>query len=133
MEYPARVRSTGGRRGRVWNETKSLDSVVVPPGSSAAGVTPEEFLGAAWSSCYGSAYAAAAREAGVSADVEFQADVVLSVTDNDYTVSRATLTVIARDQDPLTVQDLAAQAHARCPISKLLESGVHEVSINVTS
>lgn len=133
MEYPSRVRSAGGRSGRVWNESRSLDVAVVPPGVTAPGVTPEEFLGAAWTSCYGSAFAAAVREAGLTAEAEFQADVVLSVTDGEYSVSSAVLTVTAPDIDPTALDELAAQAHARCPISKVLGSGVREVSIKVTA
>lgn len=128
MEYTAKVSATGGRQGRVWTATGSIDSRVVPPGVTAPGVTPEELLGAAWGACYGGAYAFEARQAGIATDPEFSVEVVLDVNDGVYTISRAVLTVLA-ETDHDAVREVARLAHARCPVSKVFEHGVSEVRV----
>lgn len=128
MEYTANVRATGGRKGKVWTPSGSIDSRVVAPGVTAPGVTPEELLGAAWGACYGGAYAVEARAAGVVTDPEFAVEVVLDVDDGIYTISRAVLTVLAGD-DGDTVREVARRAHERCPVSKVFEHGVGEVRV----
>lgn len=131
MDYSSTARATGGRRGRVWTETGSIDSKVVPPGVNAPGVTPEELLAGAWAACYGGAYAFEARLAGVTTDPEFHVDVVLSVNDGTYEITRATLTVMATSGDPAALRDIAEKAHIRCPVSKVFANGMSSVNVEV--
>lgn len=133
MEYISQISATGGRGGRVWNESGSLDTAVGAPGVRAEGVTPEELLAAAWGACYGSAYAAEARAAGVATDPKFEVEVVLSVHDGIYTISRAALRVVAPDDDPSAVRATAALADARCPISKMFGNGIDEVIVTTVA
>ena len=130
-EFPAHVQARGGRKGRVWNESRTLDLAVIPPGVAGTGVTPEEMIAAAWGSCYGSAYAAGARAAGISVDPQISVEVVLGVEDNEYTITRAALTLSAApEDDPAVVREVSAVAHARCPISKVLEHGGAVVTVD---
>lgn len=131
MEYSSTARATGGRKGRVWTDTGSIDSKVVPPGVNAAGVTPEELLAGAWAACYGGAYAYEANLAGAPADPEFHVEIVLSVHDRSYEITRAELTVISPSGDPATLRDVAAKAHARCPVSKVFANGISSISVQV--
>ncbi|OWU84708.1 hypothetical protein ATO6_10200 [Oceanicola sp. 22II-s10i] len=133
MEYPSTARATGGRKGRVWTETGSIDSKVIPPGVTTPGVTPEELLAGAWAACYGGAYAYEANLAGVPTDPEFHVEVVLSVNDGVYEITKATLTVMATSGDPATLKDVADKAHIRCPVSKVFANGMATVSVGVGS
>jgi osmotically inducible protein OsmC len=131
MEHVAQVNATGGRTGRVWTESGSIDATVVPPGATTPGVTPEELLAAAWGACYGSAYAFEARAAGISPTPQFAIEVVLDVDEGVYTVSRATLAVPAGDDNQEVVREVAQRAHVRCPISKVLAGGVSAVEVRL--
>lgn len=129
MEHAALVRAAGGRRGRVWTDSGSINSAVVMPGSAASGVTPEELLAAAWGACYGSAYAAEARAEGIAPDPHLVVEVVLDVDEGVYTISRASLTVLADGDQEAAAREVAGRAHARCPISKVFEVGISDVRV----
>lgn len=133
VEYAAHAKATGGRRGRVWTETGSIDSRVTPPGVETNGVTPEELLAAAWGACYGGAYAFEARAAGVTTDPEFAVEVVLDVEDGYFEITRAVLTVLAPNENQAIVREVAEKAHARCPVSKVLAGGIGELRVGTGS
>lgn len=131
VEYVSKAKATGGRKGRVWTESGSIDNKVVPPGVSVPGVTPEELLAAAWGACYGGAYAFEANLAGVPTTPEFHVEVVLNVDNGAYDISRAELTVISTEGDPAILAEVAAKAHARCPVSKAFVNGIASVAVEV--
>jgi osmotically inducible protein OsmC len=96
------------------------------------GSNPEELIGAAHAACYSMFLSALMGGAGITpASIATTSTITLDpATEGSPTVTRAHLaTVVKADAPEEKVRELAAQAKARCPISKLLKA---EVTLEVT-
>jgi osmotically inducible protein OsmC len=96
------------------------------------GSNPEELVGAAHASCYAMFLAALMEGEGVTAEaIDARSTVTLDpATEGSPTVTAAHLAVrIAADAPAAQLTELAEQAKANCPISKLLKA---EVTLEVT-
>lgn len=91
------------------------------------GSNPEELVGAAHASCYAMFLAALMEGEGVTAEaIDARSTVTLDpATEGSPTVTAAHLAVrIAADAPAAQLTELAEQAKANCPISKLLKAEV---------
>lgn len=98
----------------------------------AKGTNPEELIAAAHASCFTMALSFALAKAGhEQGTLETEANVTLEKEGEGFTVTRSDLTLtgkvagIARDE----FEQLATEAKANCPISKLLNA---EISLETT-
>lgn len=90
------------------------------------GTNPEELVGAAHASCFSMALAKALEDAGIAnVSIETKSDITLEKDGAGFTVTKAHLTTsISGDGDKAKIEELAAEAKANCPISKLLNAEV---------
>jgi osmotically inducible protein OsmC len=91
------------------------------------GSNPEELIAAAHASCFTMALSLILGEAGLTADrLETSAVVTLEKQEDGFAVTASHLTLKATipGTDDETFQDLAAEAKANCPISKLLRADI---------
>ncbi|MXO52077.1 OsmC family peroxiredoxin [Erythrobacter gaetbuli] len=89
----------------------------------AAGTNPEELVAAAHASCFTMALSFKLAEAGFSdGKVETEAKVTLEKLDGGFTVTRSALSTKGSvpGMDQAKFEELAADAKANCPISRLL-------------
>ena len=98
------------------------------------GTNPEELIAAAHAGCFSMAFAKALTDAGFPpTSVETTANVHLEKTDAGMTVTRIDLvtdaTVPGIDKDQF--DEIAQDAKATCPISRLLSPGA-EITLNAT-
>lgn len=126
MDYASTALATGGRKGRVWTESGSIDSKVVRPASPQKVSRLRNF-----SRGPGEPVMAGPNLAGVPTDPQFRVDVVLSVNDGTYEITRAELTVLVIESDREVLAEVAAKAHASCPVSKVFANGISSVSVEV--
>lgn len=92
-----------------------------------AGSNPEELIGAAHAACYSMFLSALMGGAGITpASISTTSTITLDpTTEGSPTVTKAHLvTVVKADARAEKVHELAAQAKANCPISKLLKAEV---------
>ena len=92
-----------------------------------AGSNPEELIGAAHAACYSMFLSALMGGAGITpASISTTSTITLDpATEGSPTVTKAHLvTVVKADASAEKVHELAAQAKANCPISKLLKAEV---------
>jgi osmotically inducible protein OsmC len=91
------------------------------------GSNPEELIAAAHASCFTMALSLILGEAGLTAQkMETSAVVTLEKQEDGFAVTASHLTLKASISgvDDETFQDLAAEAKANCPISKLLNAEI---------
>jgi osmotically inducible protein OsmC len=91
------------------------------------GSNPEELIAAAHASCFTMALSLILGEAGLTASkMETKAVVTLEKQEDGFAVTASHLTLKASISgvDDETFQDLAAEAKANCPISKLLKADI---------
>ena len=96
------------------------------------GTNPEELLGAAHAGCFTMALSRRLGEAGLTAEkMETTAEVTLAQVDGGYAITTVHLTLTAKvpGADQARFQELAAQAKAGCPVSKVLKA---EISLDAT-
>ncbi|MBI1217706.1 MAG: OsmC family peroxiredoxin [Rhodobacteraceae bacterium] len=96
------------------------------------GSNPEELIGAAHAACYSMFLSALMGGAGITpASITTTSTITLDpTTEGSPTVTKAHLaTVVKADAPEAKLRELAAQAEAGCPISKLLRA---EVTLEVT-
>lgn len=130
--FVSRATGTGGRGGLVWSEAESYRHAVAAPGTDTGAVTPEEMLAGAWAACFGGAFALMAGKRGLDAsEARFHAAVTLEaeVKQLHFEVSRAELNVEVAGIDDEALEQLVAEAHAICPISKLFVGGAADVRV----
>jgi lipoyl-dependent peroxiredoxin len=92
-----------------------------------AGTNPEELLGAAHASCFTMALAFRLTANSTPAEeLQTEAKVDMLKTDAGWTIPSITLTVNAKIPgiDDAKFQELAADAKANCPISKVLKPAI---------
>lgn len=127
--YTARVDNTGGTAGEVRVE----GGPTLPtggPSPDAEGLNPEQFLAMAWSTCLGETLKAVLRDEAIEAEGHVRVEVELhSNPAGGYRFAPRALVSIPGVADG-EARRLAAAAHARCPVSRLLDrpgSGTVEV------
>ena len=91
------------------------------------GTNPEELIAAAHASCFTMALSFKLAEAGHSdGTIETEAKVSLEKGDGGFSVTKSALATKAKvpGLDKATFEELAADAKATCPISKLLDTEI---------
>src|SRR6516164_8539504 len=120
--YTAKTHTTGGRENGVSRSSDGrLDVRFSTPGSERIGATPEQLFASAWSACFESAIALAAR----GRKIMLPADVAIDAnqTDSGYFLSvrlNVSLPGIARD----VARALMDDAHRICPYSKATHGNI---------
>jgi osmotically inducible protein OsmC len=94
---------------------------------SGPGTNPEELIGAAHSGCFAMAFSLMLGEAGFTAErIEVRAAVTLEKTGDGFSITSSHLDVTAKipgiDQAKFT--EIANQAKAGCPVSKVLKTNI---------
>ena len=99
--------------------------------SDEPGTNPEELIGAAHAACFSMALSNMMTQAGIGGiDIRTTSKITLEKDGDGFTVTKAHLvTQISGDGDRAKIEDLAQQAKAGCPISKLLNA---EVTMDAT-
>ncbi|MBX7481485.1 OsmC family protein [Qipengyuania qiaonensis] len=93
----------------------------------AKGTNPEELIAAAHASCFTMALSFKLAETGFSdGSVTTSAEVTLERGDDGFTVTKSALSTKGRvpGMDRAKFEELAAEAKATCPISKLLNAEI---------
>ena len=122
--YTARIRTVGGREnGFARSSDGRLDVVLSTPGSPRIGTNPEQLFAAAWSACFESAIADAARKRRVAlpANTAISAEVGRILAGDGHHLS-ARLSVSLPGIDPATAKILLDDAQQICPTRKLCET-----------
>jgi len=91
------------------------------------GSNPEELIAAAHASCFTMALSLILGEAGLTAEkMETSAVVTLEQQDGGFAITASKVTLKAKipGPDDATFQELAANAKAGCPVSKLLKADI---------
>ncbi len=94
---------------------------------SGPGTNPEELIGAAHAGCFSMALSLLLGQAGITPDkIETHAAVTLDKVGDGYEITASHLTVSARipGADPAKFNEIANQAKAGCPVSKLLKAKI---------
>ena len=94
---------------------------------SGPGTNPEELIGAAHSGCFAMAFSLMLGEAGFTPErIEVRAAVTLEKTGDGFSITSSHLDVTAKipgiDQARFT--EIANQAKAGCPVSKVLKTNI---------
>lgn len=132
--YTARVENRAGTSGRVLIRDSSAVELGAPgpdadgslelptggPRRTATGFNPEQFLAMAWSTCLGETLRVVLTEQGLEAESSVSVEVGLhrDPAGGFRFAPRALVRLDALAPD--RARELAAAAHARCPVSKLL-------------
>ncbi|MCF3972944.1 OsmC family protein [Paracoccus salsus] len=95
------------------------------------GTNPEELVGAAHAACFSMALSKMLEEAGITGiSIQTTSKITLEQDGEGFSVTKAHLeTRISGDGDKARIEELAQQAKAGCPISKLLNA---EISLDAT-
>ena len=91
------------------------------------GTNPEELIAAAHASCFTMALSFALAKAGFSdGTLETSAKITLDQKDGGFTITRSDLDLKAKVPgiDPAKFAEIAADAKANCPVSKVLNAEV---------
>ncbi len=91
------------------------------------GTNPEELIGAAHAGCFTMALSGVLGRAGLTAErMQTKAEVTLEKEGEGFAITAVHLTLRARipGADDATFQELAAQAKAGCPVSKVLNAAI---------
>jgi len=94
---------------------------------SGPGTNPEELIGAAHAGCFSMALSLLLGQAGITPDkIETHAAVTLDKVGDGYEITASHLTVSAKipGADPAKFNEIANQAKAGCPVSKLLKAKI---------
>lgn len=133
--YTGRVKSTGGRNGRIASDDGLIDmDITVPPGLGGKGdkPNPELLFAAGYAACFGNAVIYAAKGQGIELapeDVKTTAQVELFSTDAGEFKLRVHLDNEVRGVDQGKAEELVSQGHAVCPYSNATRGNV-EVTLS---
>lgn len=97
-----------------------------------AGTNPEELIGAAHAGCFTMALSLALNKAGFTADqLDTKALVTLEQDETGFVISAVALTLEAKvpNIEDAQFQEIAADAKANCPVSRLLDT---EITLKAT-
>lgn len=124
--HTAKTRTVGGREnGFARSSDGRLDVVLASPGSARIGTNPEQLFAAAWSTCFNSAIADAARKRRITlpSNSVVSAEIDLVQSDDGHRL-RARLDVSLPGVDRDVARNLIAEAREICPYSKALGNNV---------
>jgi Ohr subfamily peroxiredoxin len=130
--HTAKTRTTGGREnGASRSSDGRLDVRLATPGSARIGTTPEELFAAAWSACFESAIALAARKRKITLPAEpaIDAEIDLNLADGGYFL-RTRLNISLPGVEREVAQTLVDEAHHICPYSKATRGNI-DIIINL--
>jgi len=129
--YTGKTHTTGGRDGASQSSDARLDIKLSAPGSTFAGMNPEQLLAAGWSACFIGAMgiAAAKLKIRLPAETAVDAEIDLGTTDGAYFL-QARLNISLPGLDREVASALANAAHETCPYSKATRGNI-DVVINV--
>jgi lipoyl-dependent peroxiredoxin len=130
--HTAKTHTTGGREnGASRSSDGRLDVRLATPGSARIGTNPEELFAAAWSACFESAIALAARKRNITlqADPSIDAEVDLNLADGGYFL-RTRLNISLPGVQREVAQTLVDEAHNICPYSKATRGNI-DIIINL--
>jgi osmotically inducible protein OsmC len=130
--YGSAVWSGGLKDGKGSISTKSGALKEYPYGFASRfegkpGTNPEELIGAAHAACFIMALSLILGEAKLTAEkMDCQADVTLAKQPDGYAITAVHLTLKAKipGVDNAKFQELAANAKAGCPVSKVLKADI---------
>jgi len=130
--YGSAVWSGGLKDGKGAISTKSGALKDYPYGFGSRfegkpGTNPEELIGGAHAGCFTMALSLILSEAKLTAEkMETQADVTLEKQGDGFAITSVHLTLKAKipGADDAKFQELAAEAKAGCPVSKLLNTKI---------
>jgi Ohr subfamily peroxiredoxin len=130
--YTAKTRTTGGREhGIARSSDGHLDVKLATPGSPRIGTNPEQLFAAAWSACFESAIALAARARKITlGEVTIDAELDLRIADGGGYFLSALLDISIPGMDRTVAQDLVHQAEQICPYSKATRGNI-DVTLNL--
>jgi len=130
--HTGKTRTAGGRENGVSRSSDGrLDIRFATPGSARIGTNPEQLFAAAWSACFESAIALAARKGktALPGGSVVDAEVDLNVGDNGQFLS-VRLNISLPGIDRTLAQALIDAAHEVCPYSKATRSNI-DITINL--
>jgi len=130
--YTARTRTTGGRdHGIARSCDGHLNVKLATPGSPCIGTNPEQLFAAAWSACFESAIAFAARKSKVIlGEVAIDAELDLRLADSNGHFLSARFNISIPGIDRTVAQDLVQQAEQLCPYFKATRGNI-DVTLNL--
>ena len=131
--HTAKTRTTGGREyGASRSSDGLLDIRLSTPGSARIGTNPEQLFAAAWSACFESAIALAARKRKIvlPAGISIDAEVDLNLGHGGYFLSTR-LSVRLPGLERNVAKRLLEEAEEICPYSKAIRDNI-EVTINLS-
>ena len=130
--YTAKTRTTGGREhGIARSSDGHLDVKLATPGSPRIGTNPEQLFAAAWSACFESVIALAARARKITlGEVTIDAELDLRIADGGGYFLSALLDISIPGMDRTVAQDLVHQAEQICPYSKATRGNI-DVTLNL--
>jgi lipoyl-dependent peroxiredoxin len=131
--YTAKTRTTGGRENGLSRSFDGyLDVKLAVPGTARIGTNPEQLFATAWSACFESAIARAARKRKIAlpADPVIDAEVDLLVSNGSSSLRarfNVSLPGVARE----IAQSLVDEAHQNCPYAKATRGNI-DVAVTLT-
>jgi lipoyl-dependent peroxiredoxin len=127
--YTAKTRTVGGRENGLSRSCDGrLDVKLAVPGSARIGANPEQLFATAWSACFVSAIAFAARKRKIAlpADPAIDAEVDLLLADGgSFLRARFNVSLPGVPRD--VAQSLVDEAHKNCPYSKATRGNIDAV------
>jgi lipoyl-dependent peroxiredoxin len=124
--YTAKTRTTGGRENGLSRSFDGyLDVKLAAPGTERIGTNPEQLFATAWSACFESAIALAARRRKIvlPADPVIDAEMDLLVSNGSSSL-RARFNVSLPGLAREVAQSLVDEAHQNCPYSKATRGNI---------
>ncbi|KAB7646544.1 organic hydroperoxide resistance protein [Polymorphobacter fuscus] len=127
MAYKTTATTRGGRDGRAILDGGTLALAMALPkdmGGAGDGHNPEQLFALGYSSCFGSAILAIARQHGVDGQkARVTAEVTIDKDDTSFGLSVA-ITVSIPGEDRAKVEEIAHAAHQICPYSKATRGNI---------
>jgi osmotically inducible protein OsmC len=124
--YTGKTHTTGGREhGTSRSSDGILDIKLSEPNTGGNGTNPEQLFAAAWSTCYESAMATAARRLKVTLPKETALDAEIDLClENGAFYLQARLNVSLPGLDKEVARQILEAAHHICPYSKAIQGNV---------
>jgi Ohr subfamily peroxiredoxin len=126
--HTARTHTTGGRENGVSRSCDGrLDVRLSIPGSARIGTNPEQLFAAAWSACFESAIALAARKRKIALPADAAVDAEVDLNANGGLFLSTRLNVSLPGIERKLAQALVDEAHQTCPYSKATRGNIDVV------
>lgn len=123
--YKTSATATGGRSGRAALDDDSFAVQLVPPGTGAQGVNPEQLFALGYAACFDSAMSLVAKQMGVDAP-QARSSVQVGIGQRDGGGYALDLDITAHlpGMDPAQAQKLVEATHAVCPYSNATRGNI---------